>query len=166
MALSFLQAQRADSESNDMAGTYTNLLYHIVFSTKERRQLITPAIEEDLYSYIGGIVRGVGGVQLEIGGVADHVHLLIKLKPMLAVSDVVRDIKANSSKWLNERSAIYKFAWQDGFAAFTVSESQVAAVRAYIRGQKEHHARMSFQDEVLALLKRHRVEFDERYLWR
>jgi REP element-mobilizing transposase RayT len=148
-----------------VAGTYTNLLYHVVFSTKERRQLITSAIEEDLYSYIGGIIRGLGGVQLEIGGVSDHIHILLKIKPTLAVSDVVRDIKANTSRWFNEQSKIYKFAWQDGFAAFTVSESQVGAVRAYLRGQKEHHARMSFQEEVLELLRRHRIEFDEKYLW-
>src|ERR1051325_8223658 len=106
-----------------MAGTYTNLLYHIVFSTKERRQLIKPAIEERLYKYIGGIIRGLGGIELEIGGVDDHIHILAKFKPTIALSDAVRDIKANSSKWLNEKSKIYKFAWQDGFAAFTVSES-------------------------------------------
>lgn len=93
-----------------MAGTYTNLLYHIVFSTKERRQLITSATEDPLYDYIGGIIRGLKGVQLEIGGVADHIHLLVKFKPTLSLSDAVRDIKANSSKWLNEKSRIYKFA--------------------------------------------------------
>jgi putative transposase len=149
-----------------MAGTYTNLLYHIVFSTKERRQLITPASEGELYRYIGGIVRGLEGIQLEIGGVADHIHLLVKFKPTLAVSDAVRDIKANSSKWLNERSKIYKFGWQDGFAAFTVSESQVERIVAYIRNQKTHHQTATFQEELLELLKLNRVEFDERYIWR
>jgi putative transposase len=149
-----------------MAGTYTNLLYHIIFSTKERRQLITPTIEGELYSYVGGIVRGVGGVQLEIGGVADHIHLLVKFKPTLSISDAVRDIKANSSKWLNERTKLYKFGWQDGFGAFTVSESQVERIAAYIRNQKAHHLKETFQEELLELLKLNRVEYDERYIWR
>ncbi len=149
-----------------MAGTYTNLLYHIVFSTKERRQLVTAAIEEDLHGYVGGIVKGLDGKLLEINGIADHVHLLVKLPPKLALSDSVRNIKANSSKWLNERSRIYKFAWQDGFAAFSVSESQVERVRGYIRNQKNRHRRLTFQEELLALLQKNRVEFDERYVWR
>ncbi|MCI0360970.1 MAG: IS200/IS605 family transposase [Planctomycetaceae bacterium] len=149
-----------------MAGTYTNLLYHIVFSTKERRQLVTAAIEEDLHGYMGGIVKGLDGKLLEINGIPDHIHLLVKLPPKLALSDSVRDIKANSSKWLNERSRIYKFAWQDGFAAFTVSESQVERVRGYIRNQKNRHKRMTFKDELLALLQKNRVEYEERYLWR
>jgi putative transposase len=149
-----------------MSGTYTNLLYHIVFSTKERRQLITSAIEDDLYDYIGGIIRGLKGVNLEIGGVSDHIHILAKLKPTISISDAVRDIKANSSKWLNEKSRIYKFAWQDGFAAFTVSESQVEIIRRYIRNQKQHHRRLTFQEELLVLLRKNRVEYDERHLWR
>jgi putative transposase len=120
-----------------MAGTYTNLLYHVVFSTKERRQFITPAIEADLYGYIGGIVRNQKGILLEINGATDHIHLLAKFKPNLAVSDIIRDIKANSSKWLNEeKSRFHKFGWQDGFAAFTVSESQVDRIGGYIRNQK------------------------------
>ena len=150
-----------------MAGTYTNLLYHIVFSTKERRQLIVPAIEEDLRGYLGGIVKGLEGKLLEVNGASDHIHLLAKFPPKLALSDAVRDIKANSSKWLNEeKSTFYKFAWQDGFAAFSVSESQVERVRGYIRNQKQRHKRMTFKDELLALLEKNRVQFDRRYLWR
>jgi putative transposase len=150
-----------------MSGTYTNLLYHIVFSTKERRQLITPAIEDELYSYIGGIIRNQKGVQLEINGITDHVHILAKLKPTPSLSDVVRDIKANSSKWLNEeKSKLHKFAWQDGFAAFSVSESQAPRVQAYIRNQKGRHKRMSFKEELVALLEKNRVEYEERYLWK
>jgi REP element-mobilizing transposase RayT len=149
-----------------MAGTYTNLLYHIVFSTKDRRQLIKPTIEERLYKYMGGIIRGLGGVGLEIGGVDDHIHILVKFKPTIALSDAVRDIKANSSKWLNEQAKIYKFAWQDGFSAFTVSESQVERLRRYIRNQKTHHRRQTFQEELLELLKKNQIERDDRYLWR
>ena len=149
-----------------MSGTYTNLLYHIVFSTKERRQLIVPSIEEDLRGYLGGIVKGLERKLLEVNGVSDHVHLLAKLPPKLALSDAVRDIKANSSKWLNdEKSKFYKFAWQDGFAAFSVSESQVDRVRGYIHNQKQRHKRLTFKDELLALLDKHRVQFDRRYLW-
>jgi REP element-mobilizing transposase RayT len=150
-----------------MSGTYTNLLYHIIFSTKERRQFITPAIEPELFAYIGGVIRNQKGILLEINGVADHVHLLARFKPNLALSDIVRDVKANSSKWLNdEKSKFHKFGWQDGFAAFTVSESQVERVRGYIRNQKNRHKRMSFKEELFATLQRNRVEFDERYLWR
>src|SRR5205814_436203 len=127
--------------------------------------LITAAIEDELYDYIGGIIRGLKGTQLEIGGVADHIHILAKFKPTLSLSDAVRDIKANSSKWLNEKSRIYKFGWQDGFAAFTVSESQVEKVTRYIQNQKTHHRRVTFQEELLALLKKNRIEFEERYLW-
>jgi len=150
-----------------MSGTYTNLLYHIIFSTKERRQLIKPAIEDELYNYIGGVIRNQKGVLLEINGVADHVHILAKLKPTLSLSNVVRDIKANSSKWLNEEKAkIYKFGWQDGFVAFSVSESQVPRVSGYIRNQKNRHKQMSFKEELIALLEKNRVEYEERYLWR
>jgi putative transposase len=150
-----------------MAGTYSNLLYHIVFSTKERRQLIVPAIEKDLHGYIGGIVKGIEGKLLEINGVADHVHLLVKLPPKIAVSDGIREIKANSSKWLNEeKSKFYKFGWQDGFAAFSVSESQVDRVRGYIRNQKQRHKRMTFKEELVAMLDKHRIEYDKRYIWR
>jgi REP element-mobilizing transposase RayT len=149
-----------------VAGTYTNLNFHIVFSTKERRQLITAAIENELHKYIGGIVRNLEGDLLEANGMPDHIHLLVKLKPKFALSDIVRDIKASSSGWLSDRSRIYKFGWQDGFAAFTVSESQLARVAAYIRNQKNRHKRMTFKEEVIELLKKNRVEYDERYLWR
>ena len=149
-----------------MSGTYTNLLYHIVFSTKQRIPLITDSIREELYRYIGGIIRGEGGILLEIGGTADHVHLLAKLKPAAAVSDILRLVKANSSKWANERKRrLRKFGWQDGFGAFTVSESQVVGVREYIRTQETHHRGLSYHDEFRAMLERHGVEYDERYLW-
>jgi putative transposase len=150
----------------DMAGTYTNLLFHVIFSTKERRRLITPVMEDDLHKYIGGIVRNLEGILLEANGDMDHRHLLLVLKPRFALSDVVRDIKANSAAWLNKRAKIYKFGWQGGFAAFTVSESQAPRVSGYIRNQKNRHRRMSYQEEFVELLKKNRVVYDERYLWR
>jgi putative transposase len=149
-----------------MAGTYTNLNFHLVFSTKERRQLITTNIEAELYKYIGGIVRNLDGHLLAANGMPDHIPLLVKLKPKVAISDIVRDIKANSSAWLNEQTKIYKFGWQDGYAAFTVSQSQIERVKGYIRNQKNRHKRMSFKEELLELLVRNHIEYDERYLWR
>ncbi len=149
-----------------MAGTYTNLLYHIVFSTKNRLNLLTSALEPEMHRYIGGVIKGEGGVPLEIGGMSDHVHVLCKLKPTICVSDLLMRVKSHSSKWANEEKLkIRKFAWQEGYGAFTVSESQVAAVRVYIQNQKRHHARKSYQDEFRELLARHSIDFDEKYLW-
>ena len=149
-----------------MAGTYTNLLYHIVFSTKKRIPLISDNLQQDLYSYLGGIIRGEGGILLEIGGMADHLHLIAKLKPTKTVSEMLNRIKAKSSKWVNEEKLkMRKFGWQDGYAAFSASQSQVASARRYIRNQGIHHLRQSFQDEFKALPERHVVEYDERFLW-
>jgi REP element-mobilizing transposase RayT len=154
-------------EITNMSGTYTNLNFHIVFSTKERRQLITSTIEAELYKYIGGIVRNLEGKLIEANGMSDHIHLLVKLKAKVALSDIVRDIKANSSSWLNERNrSLHKFAWQDGFSAFTVSQSQMARVAAYIRNQKRRHKRMDYKAELLELLLKNEIEYDARYLWK
>jgi REP-associated tyrosine transposase len=149
-----------------MSGTYTNLLYHIVFSTKNRYPLISEALRKDLHAYLGGIVREHLGIALMVGGMPDHVHILAKLKPKLAVSDVVRDIKAGSSKWVNEnRRTNRKFGWQDGFAAFSVSQSQSGRVRRYIDEQEEHHRGADFKSELLRLLVKNQVEYDETTLW-
>jgi REP element-mobilizing transposase RayT len=149
-----------------MAGTYTKLFYHIVFSTKSRQNFITPSIEIELYKYIAGIVRGIGGSCVEINGMPDHVHLLAILPPKIALSDALREIKANSSKWVHEtKPELAKFGWQDGFAAFTVSKSAVDSVREYIRNQKAHHGQRDYKAELLGLLAKHEVEFDERYIW-
>ena len=148
-----------------MANTFTNLLFHIVFSTKHRAPFIREPLRERLYGYMGGILREEGGILLEIGGIPDHVHLLARLKADCSVAEAVRTIKSGSSKWVHqtfpERA---DFAWQTGYAAFSVSESQVGAVRRYIKNQEEHHARLSFKDELIALLQKHGIEFDERYL--
>ena len=149
-----------------MAGTYTKLYYHIIFSTKHRAEFISPAIENELHKYLAGAIRGIGGSCIVINGMADHVHPLVILPPKLAVSDVFREIKANSSKWLHEtRPELARFAWQDGFSAFTVSQSQVEFVREYIRDQKVHHGQRDYQAELLGLLAKHEVEYDERYIW-
>ena len=148
-----------------MAGAYCNLLYHFLFSTKGRRPLITPAMQRRLHDYIGGIVRGEDGDLLEINSVADHMHLAVRLHPTRAVADVVRLIKSNSSKWANEEfRSRSKFAWQEGYAAFTVSQSQAPRLLAYIRGQEEHHRKQGFRGELVTLLRRNGIVFDERYL--
>jgi REP element-mobilizing transposase RayT len=149
-----------------MPSTYTNLLYHIVFSTKDRIPLITGNLQEELYNYIGGIIRAEGGVQLEIGGMNDHVHILGKFKPAISVSEMLNKIKSNSSKWANDhKMKLRKFGWQEGYAAFSVSESQVPLVREYIRNQDEHHRKQTYQEEFLALLERHGIKYDPKYLW-
>ncbi|MEM7587790.1 MAG: IS200/IS605 family transposase [Acidobacteriota bacterium] len=148
-----------------MASTLTNLLFHIVFSTKSRLPLITGDIQEDLYRYIGGILRNQGGKLLEIGGMPDHVHLLVRLPARESLSNLLRAIKSDSSGWINREWRDQRFAWQSGYGAFTVSQSQVDRVRHYIRTQEEHHRGRSFEDELRVLLQHHEVEFDERYLW-
>ncbi|WP_442510644.1 IS200/IS605 family transposase [Novipirellula sp. SH528] len=150
--------------------TFTNLLFHIVYSTKYRKRTIRLEWQDNLYGYVGGIVGGIvrdqKGTLLKIGGVEDHVHLLAKLSPTIAVSDVLRKIKSNSSKWINERSDVSTtFEWQSGYAAFSVSESQSPSVSDYIASQAEHHRKMTFEEEFLAILRKHNIEFDTRYVF-
>ncbi|TWT80459.1 Transposase IS200 like protein [Planctomycetes bacterium CA13] len=146
--------------------TFTNLLFHIIYSTKYRKPAVCADWQDDLYGYIGGIVRDQKGTLLRIGGVEDHVHLLAKLSPTVAISDVLRTIKANSSKWINERSDVSrKFEWQSGYAAFSVSESQMPVVGEYIANQAEHHRKATFEEEFLAILKKHNIKFDMRYVF-
>ena len=148
-----------------MASTLTNLLYHLVFSTKGRLPLIGPDIEEPLYAYMGGILRNQGGKALEIGGMPDHVHILARLPARTAVSDILRALKSDSSGWMNRERPDDRFAWQTGYGAFTVSESQVGKVRRYIRTQEEHHRGQGFETELVGLLERHGVDYDERFLF-
>jgi putative transposase len=148
-----------------MPHTYTNLLYHIVFSTKDRFPFINAESKPRLYEYIGGIIRGLGGISLEISGVNDHVHLLVKLKPTIAVARFLQDLKPNTTNWA-KRYILPKFEWQDGYGAFSVSESQVEAVRKYIQNQEIHHRKFDFDEEIKMLLRKSGVGFDEKYLWR
>ena len=149
-----------------MAQTLTRLLTHIVFSTKERRNLITPAVEPELHAYLGGICRNRESPALVIGGTENHVHLLISLSKNIALSDLMMTLKKDSSKWIKTKGTAFRqFHWQDGYGAFSIGESQVGAVTDYIRGQKERHKSMSFEDELVALAERYGVAFDSRYLW-
>ena len=147
--------------------SYVNLIYHIVFSTKDRKPIITEKYQARLYKYIGGIIRKQGGIALAINGVEDHVHVLAKLRQDKALSDVIRDFKANASGWMHDVfPEAQDFAWQNGYGAFTVSASQIDVVRRYIAEQKIHHHKRSFQDEFIELLVKNEIEFDERYLWK
>lgn len=146
--------------------TYTCLKYHIVFGTRYRRSLIMPELRSDLFACIGGIIRDEGGILDAAGGVDDHIHLLAGIPSKIAVSDMLRIIKAGSSKWINDnRRSQLHFEWQRCFGAFTVSKSGMPDVIQYIRNQAAHHSRMSFADEFRALLIRHGVSFDDKYLF-
>ena len=149
-----------------MPGTYSQLLLHIVFSTKGRAPWITAEVAERLYPYMGGIIRAEKGVLYDIGGVEDHVHLYLRWRPDGSVSDLMRTLKARSSKWVHDTfQDLAAFAWQEGYSVFSVSKSQEEAVKKYIAGQAEHHRREDFQSELLRMLRAHEVEFDEKYVF-
>ncbi len=146
--------------------SYISSYFHCVFSTKERRRLITPELRDRLWPFLGGIARQNKMKAIEIGGVEDHVHILLSLPSTMAISKALQLVKGGSSKWIHETFPEHRlFAWQEEYGAFSVSMSQLDKAIQYIRGQKEHHRRMSFQEEFLVLLKKHRIEYDERYLW-
>ena len=145
-----------------MARTYSQLLLHFVFSTKQRMPWIAPDVAERLYPYMGGIVRAEKGVLYDIGGVEDHVHMYLRWRPDEPISDVMRTVKARSSKWVHDTfPALASFSWQEGYSVFSVSKSQEAAVKAYIAGQREHHRREDFRSELVRMLLLNEVEFDE-----
>ena len=149
-----------------MATSLVKVLVHVVFSTKHRAPLIDSILRSDLYPYMAGIVRRKGGTLLALGGMPDHVHVLLRLKADTALADLIRALKAGSSKWVHERpEAIPSFAWQTGYAGFSVSHSMEQAVRSYILNQEEHHRRASFEEELVALLKRHEMDFKPNYLF-
>ena len=143
-----------------MAHSFTNLKYHVVFSTKYRLKWITADFETALYGYIGGVIRKKGGQLIEIGGIEDHLHILAGFPRSRSVAGMVGAIKSNSSSFGKEKSGNPAFSWQLGYAAFTVSESQVPRVKAYIRRQKEHHRSVSYEQEVRELCRRHGIRLE------
>jgi len=147
-----------------MSSTHLGLHYHIVFGTKNHEPLIHTAWRRKLHAYLVGIVRTANGIAESVGGVSDHVHLLIGLRATHRLADVLRELKAVSSGWVHHEIGMRAFAWQEGYGAFTVSASQREAVRHYIEQQAEHHRTRTFREEYLELLRRSGVEFDERYL--
>jgi REP element-mobilizing transposase RayT len=149
-----------------MANTYTSLHFHIIFSTKNRQRWITADVEQRVWEYLGGIARQNQMKALQIGGVEDHVHAVLGIRPTVAVSQAVQLLKGGSSKWIHEAfPAMAGFQWQDGYGAFTVSRSNLPELVEYVEKQREHHRARTFQEEFLAFLKKHQIEYDERYLW-
>ncbi len=145
---------------------YTKLMYHMVFSTKDRRPFLQGDVLDRVCKYIGGIIRSEKGQMLAAGGAADHVHVAAVLNPTAAVAVLLRKVKANSSKWIhNEFPDLAAFGWQDTYSAFCVSQSVMPEVVRYIEGQKAHHCKQTFCEELLALLAKHGIEYDERYIW-
>ncbi len=148
-----------------MPGTYSQILLHIVFSTKQRRPYITPDIQARLCDYIGGIVRAEKGTLYAIGGMPDHLHMLLRWRTDGAISHLMRTVKARSSRWIHETfRESSAFAWQVGYAVFSVSKSSEADVKAYIENQAEHHKKRDFEEELLALLRAHGIEHNEPFV--
>jgi REP element-mobilizing transposase RayT len=148
-----------------MSSSYCNLLYHVVFATKDREPWIRAAIRPRIHQYLGGAIRKENGIALIVNGASDHVHILAKLRQDKALSKFTGELKANSSGWISRTfESAAGFAWQEGYGAFTVSESQVPKIRRYIERQEEHHRTVSFLEEFKVILRAHGLPFDERYL--
>lgn len=147
-----------------MSRTFTNLLTHLVFSTKDREPLIRADMKDELHAYLGGLTRELEGKAYGINGTSDHVHMLVNLPAKVSISDATRFIKANSSGWARDKWKRL-FSWQLGYAAFSVSKSNVPQVLRYITNQETHHNKVAFKQEFLDLLDKHGIAYDERYLW-
>jgi REP element-mobilizing transposase RayT len=148
-----------------MSSSYSNLLYHIVFATKGREPWMTATIRPRIHQYLGGAIRAENGIAIIVNGTADHIHILAKLRQDKAISKAIGELKANSSGWISRTfKEAAGFAWQAGYGAFTVSESQAPKVRRYIERQEEHHRTVSFVEELKVILRAHGLAFDERYL--
>lgn len=148
-----------------MSSTHLSLHYHVVFGTKHQRPLIAAEWRPRLHAFLGGAAKTLDIVPEAVGGVTDHVHLLLGMKATHTLADVMRDLKRASSAWVHETMGERDFQWQDGYGAFTVSVSMLETVRHYIANQEEHHRKKTFHEEYVELLKRNGVEYDERYLW-
>ena len=147
-----------------MSSSYCNLLYHVVFSTKDRSPWLTAAIRPRVHEYLVGAIRGENGIVFIVNGTADHLHILAKLRQDKALSKLIGGLKANSSGWISRTfKECRAFAWQEGYGAFTVSESMVPKVYRYIERQEVHHRQVSFLEEFKGILRAHGFPFDERY---
>lgn len=147
-----------------MPQSLADIVIHIIFSTKDRAPVLTPEIRPELYPHLATIARNAGGKCFRVGGISDHVHLAIRLSRTMTVAHLVEDLKTSSSKWLKTQG-LDRFAWQKGYAAFSVGHKDLPALRIYIDQQEEHHRNRTFQEEYRALLNRCAVEYDERYIW-
>ena len=161
-----MRTQKIKKRNNrGMGHTYSSIFHHLVWSTKERLPIIKPTYRMRLYDYIGGIIKTEQGKMLTIGGTSDHIHLLVLIAPKDSISDLVRRIKSNSSKFINKNIPNLKFAWQEGYGVFSVSASKTTIVKNYINNQETHHKKYSFKDEFIKLLEKHNIEYDEQYLF-
>ncbi len=149
-----------------MANTYNQIYIHIVFSVKGRQNLIQKKWQEELNKYITGIINSKGQKLFAIGGMPDHIHILISINPNITISDLVRDVKANSSKWINEKRFVSgKFQWQEGFGAFSHSKSNLDKVINYINDQDNHHKQKTFKEEYIEMLNKFEIEYEDKYLF-
>ncbi len=147
-----------------MGSTFVSLNYHVTFSTKYRKPMIDGEWRDQLHQYLGGTVKGLNGVSKGVGGIDDHVHLLVGLKSTHCLADFMRELKKSSSAWIHSHLGIREFSWQEGYGAFTVSPSTCDRVRSYIANQEEHHRKITFQDELAMLLKQAGIEYDPKWL--
>ncbi|MHC4525283.1 MAG: IS200/IS605 family transposase [Planctomycetota bacterium] len=149
-----------------MPQSLSQIYVHIIFSTKERRPFVDTAIEPELFAYMGDSIKRCEGVPFLINGTTDHVHILSSLPRTMALSKYIEEIKRNSSRWIKTKGNDYqKFAWQNGYGAFSVSSSRKDSVLRYIAGQKDHHKKITFKEEFIAFLEKYGIEYNERYLW-
>jgi putative transposase len=149
-----------------MSHSHVSALFHCVFSTKERRPLLSPDLSRRLWPYIGGIARENKLRALAVGGVQDHIHILLSVPAPIAIAKAIQLIKGGSSKWIHDTFPEHRrFAWQEGYGAFSIGISQVDATIAYIRAQPRHHRARTFKEEFLSILRKHGIEYDERYVW-
>jgi REP element-mobilizing transposase RayT len=149
-----------------MPGTFSQLYIQIVFAVKGRRNLIDKKWKDELYKYISGIITNKGHKSIIVNGVSDHIHIFVGLKPSMAISDLVRDIKNNSSNFINDKNFVEsKFSWQEGYGAFSYAHSQIEQVYNYILNQEKHHHKQTFKDEYLEFLEKFQIEYNEKYLF-
>src|SRR5215213_7745612 len=149
-----------------MPQSLSSILIHLIFSTKNREPFLTPDIDVELYSYLASIVKALKSPALIINGTSDHLHTLFSLSRVVTIADVVEEVKTESSKWIKSKGKEFQtFHWPSGYGAFSIGQSQVPTVKRYIGRQKQHHRRVTFQDEYRRFLKAYEVEYDERYVW-
>ncbi len=149
-----------------MAQSLARILLHVIFSTKERTRCLVPEVRAELYPYTATVLKNLDSPPIKIGGTEDHIHILCALSKNLAAAKLVEEVKKPTSKWLKTKGTAFStFHWQNGYGAFSISQSAIPKLEAYIGGQEERHRRLTFMDEYRQFLKRHNVDYDERYLW-
>lgn len=149
-----------------MGQSLTNMLVHVIFSTKDRYPFLDPPVRPEMHAYAATILKKLDSPALIVNGVADHIHFLCHLSKKLAICDLIEEVKTGTSKWIKTKGGILaKFYWQNGYGAFSVSQSSATTVCRYIKQQETHHKRVAFQDEFRRFLQRHKIEYDEKYIW-